>query len=389
MADNPAELWAVRASARIGLAAAMEAVWSEGHAALPLDEHVSDTETERLLSELRPARILELGEVRLLEGGVPVEPGTALVIPTSGTAGAAKGVELSHAALRAAAEASLQRLGATPGDPWLCSLPLGHVAGLMTLIRSRASGVEPLIREGFEPRDFAGSEAAFTSLVPTMLWRLLEEGVDLSGFKAILLGGSGSGPGLLQRARDRGANVVVTYGMTETCGGVVYDGTALEGTRVALDEDGLIRLGGPTLMNGYRLRPESTHAVLRDGWFRTSDVGSTDSAGRLKVLGRADDVIVTGGLKVHPMEVEQALEARPEVREALVSGEPDEEWGMRVVARVVPAGEVNPSRLIDVLKGELPGFKVPKEIKLVDALPRTEAGKPIRGPNLESRGESL
>ena len=207
------------------------------------------------------------GSIEDAEGVTTVRPaenegvaeGTAVVVGTSGSTGTPKGVELSAAALRYSARASLDRLGARPGERWLCCLPATHVAGLAVLVRSLVSGTEPVLAERADAATVAGSGCAHVSLVPTQLQRLLQEvpgsgpPAPLAGFSSVLLGGAAAPAGLLAAARDAGVPVTTTYGMTETCGGCVYDGIALDGVRVAVrGESGRIWIGGPVLFSGYR-----------------------------------------------------------------------------------------------------------------------------------------
>ena len=249
----------------------------------------------------------------------------AVVLATSGSTGVPKGVELTSAALVASARASLARLGAAPGERWLCCLPTHHISGLGVLVRSLLAGSVPVVRDrvdaGVVARDASdAARCSYVSLVPTQLRRLLDAGAPLAGFRAILLGGAAIPGGMLAEAAAAGARVVTTYGMTETCGGCVYDGLPLDGVQVACDADGRIRITGPVLFSGYRLAPEQTRTAVKDGWFVTSDLGELTEDGRLVVRGRADDVIISGGEKIVASEVEQVLRGSPRVRDAVVVG---------------------------------------------------------------------
>jgi O-succinylbenzoic acid--CoA ligase len=365
-------LVALSAPSRRLLAEAIVGGWGKD-ALLPLDPALPEAERARILHAAR------LGAQRSPDGeteiGREVAVGTQLVVPTAGSTGQPKLVELSRSTLEAAASASNRRLDAGPDDGWLCCLPLSHIAGLGIVVRTLVSGSELIVHDAFDPHEVASCDAAFTSVVPTMLVRLLDAGVDLARFKAILVGGAHVPPGLLERARACGAHVVTTYGMTESCGGVIYDGFPLEGVSVELEDDGRIRLAGATLMTGYLGDPVATESVLRDGWFRTSDSGELDSRGALQVVGRIDDVIITGGENVYPTEVEGLLETHEAVAEALVTSLPDDRWGERVVAFVIlrsPAGE---DELKDHVASRAARHKVPKEISFVDDLPRLPSGK--------------
>jgi O-succinylbenzoic acid--CoA ligase len=208
---------------------------------------------------------------------------------------------------------------------------------------------------------------------------MLDAGADLAALRAILVGGAAVPASLIAAARAAGARVVTTYGMSETCGGCVYDGMPLDGVRVRTGTDGRIRLGGPVLFSGYRNRPDLTAAAVDDGWFVTSDVGRLDPGGRLVVHGRADEMINTGGEKVAPAEVAAILEGCPGVREAAVFGEPDPEWGERVTAAVVPTDPAAPPGLADLraaVRRRMPPHAAPKALILVTAIPMLPSGKP-------------
>jgi len=301
------------------------------------------------------------------------------VVGTSGSTGVPKGVELSAAALRHSARASLHRVGARPGERWLCCLPITHVAGLAVLVRSLVGGTEPVLAERADAETVAASGCAHVSLVPTQLQRLLLQAgahgpTPLAGFSSVLLGGAAAPSGLLEAGRDAGVPVVTTYGMTETCGGCVYDGVPLDGVRAEVRDDGRIWITGPVLFSGYLGGPRAP----ADGWFRTGDLGRVDAEGRLTVRGRADDVITTGGHKVVPGEVAAALQSCPGVREAVVVGQPDPEWGERVVAVVVPANPADPPNLELLrrhVRERLPRYAIPSRVVMVDAVPMLPSGK--------------
>ena len=359
-----------------GWVAAAEGVWDAGGAILPLPVDGPDSAVARALETFRPAAIIDVSGRTTLPDAVPVSPGTALVVPTSGSTGAPKGAVLSHAALTTSAEASLARLNATGDDRWLCCLPLDHVAGVLVIARSRLLGTEPVIHDGFSVGAVAQQRGVtMVSLVPTMLRRLLDAGVHLAHLRCVLLGGAAPGTRLLEDARDGGVSVVTTYGMTETCGGCVYDGLPLDGVDVDLGDDGRIRIAGPVLFDGYRLRDDLTAAVLDDGWLQTNDLGRWVD-GCLAVLGRVDDIIVTGGRKVSADDVARLLERHPAVAEVAVGARDDREWGQRVVAYIV-AGSHQPSlnELRRFLSAHVPAYAAPRELVILDALPRLPNGK--------------
>ena len=307
-------------------------------------------------------------------GGVP--PGTAVVVATSGSTGTPKGVRISAKALRHSARATHDVLGG-PGQ-WLLAMSAARIAGLQVVLRSRAAGIEPAVLDpssGFRPDAFAAALATMTgerryvSLVPTQLIRLLDAEVDLTGLDAILLGGGPIPAGLVDRAAAAGARVVRTYGMTETCGGCVYDGLPLDRVGVRITDDGLVAITGPVLARGY--------LGGRDfgGEFVSSDLGRLDAAGVLTVLGRADDVILSGGVNVPAQSVEQVLAGHPAVAEVTVVGRPDPEWGEAVVAVVIPAGPVQLAELRELAAAALGKAWAPRALVTVDAFPSLPSGK--------------
>jgi O-succinylbenzoic acid--CoA ligase len=353
-----------------------------GPAILPLDAGLPPSRLAELLEAFRPEAVTGPGgESSRRSGGKRVPEDTAVIIGTSGSTGEPKGVELSAAALLSSARASLARCGARPGDRWLACLPVTHVAGLQVLVRSLAAGTAPLFAGAAGAADLAESGCAHVSLVPTQLVRLLAEpggGAALARFTSVLVGGAASAPSLVERARAAGAPVITTYGMSETCGGCVYDGVPLPGVRVRAGQDGRLRIAGPVLMNRYHGRPDLTAAALASGEFVTSDLGEVRD-GRVVVRGRADDVINTGGHKVMPAEVAAAVAGCPGVREVVIVGRPDPEWGERVTAVVVPADPSDPPalELVRMRVGErLPRYACPSELVLTDAIPALPSGKP-------------
>ena len=320
--------------------------------------------------------------------------GLAVVVGTSGSTGTPKRAMLTARALRASGNATHERLGG-PGQ-WLLALPAHHVAGLQVLLRSLLAGIEPVVLDpsgGFTARAF--SEAArrlepgarhYVSLVPTQLVRLCDDpwcADTLRAFDGVLVGGAALPRPLRHHAEECGVRIVTTYGMSETGGGCVYDGVPLDGSSVDVEPDGRVRLGGATLAEGYLGQPELSAAAFVDGWFRTDDIGHVGVDGRLHVDGRADDLINTGGIKVAPRLVEDALAERvPGVREVVVVGVPDPAWGEAVGALVVldpSAGQ--PPAVQDVraaLRGVVPDHALPRRLVVADAVPARGPGKPDR-----------
>jgi O-succinylbenzoic acid--CoA ligase len=356
------------------LAAALD---GSGPAIAPLDAGLPRARLDALVEALGPDSVEGPDGVTAVRSGQEsgVAEGTAVVVATSGSTGVPKGVELSADALRHSARASLARIGARPGERWLCCLPGTYIAGIQVLVRSLLSGTDPVIADRADAQTVAASGCAHVSLVPTQLQRLLDVDISpLAGFSSVLLGGAAAPAGLLAAARAAGVPVVTTYGMTETCGGCVYDGVPLDGVRVRIGGDERIWLGGPVLFSGYFRGP----GAPRDGWFRTGDLGRVESEGRLVVRGRADDVINTGGHKVVPAEVAAVLQTCPGVRDAAVLGQPDPEWGERVVAVVAPADPSDPPTLELLrlhVKERLPRYAAPSRVVMVDAVPMLPSGK--------------
>ncbi|SDF91828.1 O-succinylbenzoic acid--CoA ligase [Blastococcus aurantiacus] len=326
----------------------------------------------------------------VLRADVPLEAGADLVVVTSGSTGTGRGVLLSADAVRASASATLERLGG-PGS-WLLALPVSAIAGLQVLCRSEVAGREAVVLDRGEDLAAAVSrmpagDRRYTALVPTQLVRFLDAEPDaLRGFDAVLVGGAATDPALLARARAEGVRVVTTYGMTETAGGCVYDGVPLDGVRVRVVDGGTagpggggIELAGPVLASGYRLDPAATAAAFGGGWFRTRDAGELTD-GRLTVLGRLDDVLISGGVNVAPAAVEAVLREHAGIADAVVVGRPDPEWGQRVVAAVVPSGDRAPdlAELRRWVGDRLGAAAAPRQLHVLAAVPTLHTGKPDR-----------
>jgi O-succinylbenzoic acid--CoA ligase len=360
-----------------GLRVALEAALDGGPAVLPLDSRSSGA------TAIRDA----------MEPGTPLEASTAVIVATSGSTGAPKGVLLSANALTASATATHARLGG-PGR-WLLATPAHYIGGLQVLVRALLAGHDPAVLDisaGFHPEAFAEAAQSllrlpgphYTALVPTQLTRLLAAGGAparaAAGFDAIVLGGAALDDRLRAEAAAAGVHVVSAYGMSETASGCVYDGLPLEGLQVRLDTTGRVELAGPMLAHGYRLRPDLTAAAFAGGWFRTSDLGRLHGDGRLEILGRSDDVINTGGVKIAATAVERVLATDPAVASACVVGLPDAEWGEAVAAVVVPAlrsdaGDELRARLLAAVRAELGPAAVPKRLDFSGDLPLRGPGK--------------
>jgi O-succinylbenzoic acid--CoA ligase len=346
-----------------------------------------------------------------LREDAPIDhPDAALVVATSGSTGEPQGVLLSAAALVAAVDAGLAALGG-PGQ-WLAAVPVSGIGGLLVVARAVRSQIDPVVMPGvggaapFTPDAFHASATealrraegsgvpAYVSLVPTQLRRLVADGprsLDLlAQFRAVLVGGAAVGAGDRSLARAAGVALVTTYGATETCGGVVYDGVPLPGVGLSfLSEDGFatadgpgsIVVSGPTLALGYRLRPDLTERAFRPDGFHSADLGRRTADG-IEVSSRSDRVVKVGGAKVSLRAVAQVLLSHPRVVDAIAVAEPDEEWGAVPVAYVVADSRGTggpdplPALLGDLVADRLGRHSRPRRIELVAELPAGHSGKP-------------
>lgn len=357
----------------------LQAIWDAGAAVLPVDHRLPASVADDLVRRARPAMLItSSGPVRL-DASAPAGSDVGAVVATSGTTGTPRLVELTRHAIAAAVRSSASVLGATASDPWLCCIPVAHIGGLLVLLRHTVLGAPVSVHPGFSIEAVRDEAAArFVSVVPAQLRRLFDADVDCTRFRAMLVGGASLPPELAHEAAERGVNIVTTYGLTESCGGVLYNGRPLPGTAVRVQQGDEVQLTGSTLMSGYRFDADATSsAFTSDGWLRTRDSGTIES-GVLVVHGRLDDVIVTGGEKVWPHDVESALAAHPLVAEVAVHGEADADWGQRVVAVVVPRDGGRPPA-VDTLREHvaqrLPRYMAPREVIIVDSLARTALGK--------------
>lgn len=310
--------------------------------------------------------------------------GAALVVFTSGTTGSPRGVRLTTANLEAACRASVEHLGHGHEDIWLLAMPLTHVGGLSIPVRSAHAGGSVRLLPGFDPEQVgAAMEEGVTmmSLVPTMLRRLLDHRATASSsLRAVLLGGGPIPEGLLEEAAEAGFPVLPTYGMTETFGQVatLLPGSALgrhahplPGVDIDITPEGRIAIRSDQVSPGYLGQPDRVSE-----WFETPDLGEIMEDGSLRVLGRADDVIITGGVNVAPQEIEDVISVHPQVTEVAVVGIPDEEWGMAVAALYV--GDIATGPLADWVGERLTGASMPKLLKRVGHIPKLSIGKPDR-----------
>jgi len=319
-----------------------------------------------------------------LRAGEQIDDDVAVVVSTSGTTGVPKGAMLTASALTASAEATHRRLGAA--GRWLLALPAYHIAGLQVLVRSVVADTAPVtVSAGFDGAELAsavvslGSGRRYASLVAAQLDKALRDPAAtkaLASLDAVLIGGGPMPTGVAERASAAGISVVRTYGMSETAGGCVYDGVPLDGARMRID-DGRVVLGGATLAKGYR-NPVEPDPFAEPGWFRTDDIGAIDDSGALRVLGRVDDAISTGGLTVLPQLAEAALATHPAVADCAVFGVADERLGQRVVAAVVVNTGCAAPTLAELrahVASTLSSTAAPREVHIVDELPRRGIGK--------------
>ncbi|MGQ0745073.1 MAG: class I adenylate-forming enzyme family protein [Acidimicrobiales bacterium] len=367
---------------------AVRSAWDRGQAVAVVDPGLPAPEAARVLACLAPKD--------------PVDESVAAVVATSGTTGLPRAAELTWAGMAAVAQTVNGALASTADDRWLCCLPLGHVGGLAVVARAWAGGLGLVATDRFDAAQVEAAIASgvtLVSLVPTMIRRLATWGIDPTLFRRILVGGAPmTGP--------LPANATATYGMTETWGGVIHGGWPLAGTEVSIvpgdprlspgwataagprgesesaGVSGQILLRGPAVMRGYRQDPGATAVAIDPaGWLATGDLGAVGIDGRLTVTGRSKEVIITGGTNVSPLAVEAVLAAHPGIGEVCVVGVDDPEWGQRVVAFVVAASPGSVPVIEDLRAWTarfLPPAQLPRQVVVVDALPRTSTGKPQR-----------
>ena len=370
----------------------VHALMKVGAALLPLSPRLTETERATIIEMVEP--MVDLDDPGLLtqtEADMPMlgehdTDDVCAYVLSSGSTGAPKPIGLTYGNFLWSAMGGAFNIGVDPADRWLCCLPLSHIAGLTIVVRSAIYGTTAVVHDGFEvervARSLADDEITVVSLVTTMLSRLLDAGADLAGPRAILVGGGPVPESILAEALDRGATVVQTYGLTETCSQVTTlapedalrklgsAGRPLLSSHVRI-RDGEILVQGPTVAPG---------SYDESGWLHTGDLGHIDEEGFLYVSDRIDDMIVSGGENVVPSEVEEVLLGHPAVVEAAVVGREDPEWQQAVTAVVVlaPDTEVTPDELRHHCAATLAGYKVPKRVELAAALPRTPSGKLMR-----------
>jgi o-succinylbenzoate---CoA ligase len=343
------------------LVTALHDIWAAGDAVSVIDPTYPDGALAAMLDALAPHEIRWPDRIEHRESP-PLADGDALVVTTSGSSGQPKAAVLTHTAVAASADATSAALQVTSNDHWLACLPLTHIGGLSVVTRAIITGTALTVHSRFDASQVDASPATLTSLVGTALGR-----IDTGRWRRILVGGSAPPP-------NRPPNCVATYGMTETGSGIVYDGVPLDGVTLRTDDNQQLWINSPTLLRAYR---DGTNPTV-DGWFPTGDLGTVHDDGTISVQGRRGDVINTGGEKVWPSVVEQRLSAHPGVRDVVVIGRPDAEWGQRVVAIIVPADPAEPPTLEPLRSwviDALPRHAAPREIELRTTLPRLPSGK--------------
>ncbi len=396
-------------------------LWSAGAVPAPLDERLSDRELAQAEALLGPAWRLDDDGLRAAAATGPARARSAAEVPadvvafltTSGSTGRPKAVGLGRAALVASADAVSERLALARDDRWGLALSLAHVGGLALAFRAIRNGSSVRIWPRFDAdavaRDLLAGAVTHLSVVPVMLKRILEcrtfaqglrRGRSPTALRCVLVGGDAADGALLERARDAGVPVAATWGMTETASQIATAppaelllrpgavGRALAGVRVRRGADGVLQAKGPVLASAIvesdgrsdagppPARPLPTDA---EGWFSTRDVGRVDDEGRVRVEGRVDDVVVSGGLNVSAREVERVIRSHPGVEDAVVFGVPDPDWG-EVVAAVVESVDpgVTPDAVDRHCRARLARGRCPSRIVVTDAIGRTWSGKVVR-----------
>lgn len=359
--------------------------WDNGEAVLPLNPALPRPELDRLIALARPTHIIDLDGRRALPNGQPVPSDTAAIVCTSGTTGDPKAVELTRTGLFSMGNAMSSAVGATADDRWLACHPLFFVAGLAILGRSWVTKVPVTVHDGFDIERVAAAPrtdgVTIISVVPTTLRRMVRSGA-IADFRAVVVGGAPLPDQQRADAIATGVTVFDAYGLTETWGGCVTNGFANDGVEIALLDANEVALRGAPVTRAYRNNDALTReSFTSDGFFRTGDVGAIGDDGKLRIVDRIKDLIISGGVNVGPTEVEGVIAQHPSVADVCVVGLPDEEWGERVVAFVVAVDASSPPTL-DQLRGfvreHLAPAKAPKELRLIDEIPRSPAGKPLR-----------
>jgi O-succinylbenzoic acid--CoA ligase len=341
----------------------LQRAWQNGDAILPVDTRLPMPLQQQTVEALGASEIITNDDRAMLKNGIPVEDDDALVIATSGTTGTPKGVVHTHHSILASAVRTSEMLDVTSNDHWLCCIPVAHIGGLSVVMRATLTNTPLTIHPSFDAIAVSNAAKDGVTLVSLVLAAMRRIDTDL--FRTIVLGGAAA-------PEDLPANVMPTYGMTETGSGIVYGKRPLRDVEIRINDNTEIEVKSPTLFRCYRDGTDPKN----NGWFRTGDAGEfIDNT--LRVHGRIDHVINTGGEKVWPESVEAALRTHEEIHDARVFGEPHPEWGQQVVAEVELRGDRQPTldELRDHVKQTLPAFAAPKRLRVIDKIERTASGK--------------
>lgn len=351
---------------------AIERVWSDGNAFCVLDPRLPKQDANLAIQSLGVDTVLGEDGFTTLPNDVrslqPLDEGDALVMATSGSTGEPKAVIHTHASIAASASATSKAIDANASsDKWLACLPLSHIGGLSVVLRALHTNTPLELHEGFDAKAVELAARGGATLV-SLVTRALTQ-IDPTLFRTILIGGAAP-------PKQRPANVVATYGMTETGSGIVYDQATIDGAEIDFDTNGQILVRGPMLFRRYRRGPTP---IDQDGWFQTGDFGGLGDAGELVVDGRGSDVIVSGGENVWPSRLEAVLRTSPDISNAMALGEPHPEWGQQVIAHIVTPGVAPTLEAVrDLVKRSLPAWYAPKKIVIVKELPKTATGKSVK-----------
>lgn len=391
----------LRATPSPVVAALIQGAWAAGICVVPINRRLTDAEAAPLIAQAGATLVLDdawlRGEQLEFTGTTapphwtPDPASLALLLFTSGTSGPPKAVRLSRRALSAAVTAAVERLDLSPHAVWSVCLPLDHIGGISIILRSLFSGCALHLHERFEQQAIADDVSLVSgiSLVPTMLHRLVQVQHARAAnwppsLRTLLIGGGPLDRGLAEACAALGQAPCQTYGLTECASqvctltpedalaGIGTAGRPLRGLEVRLTPEGIIQVRGAAVLDGYDADPFPGDA---DGWFTTGDLGQWDDSGRLIVLGRSDEVLISGGENCAPHDIEALLERHPGIREAGVYGLPDREWGTRICAVFVPTNEPLTDAEVRAACALLAPFKRPKEWRWAPTLPRTSLGK--------------
>ena len=369
------ELVAIDMPAGVTFVNVLRKVWDSGDAVLPIDQRLPEVARKNLITQFKVSSLIGADGLRVkVAPGEPVDEGDALVVATSGSTGEPKGVVHTHGSIKAAVANTGARLGCSAADHWLACISLAHVGGLSVVLRALHFGSQLTIESRADKATIESAVkngANMTSLVPTIL-----HSVDVSNFKTVLVGGAHTPTNLP-------SNAISTYGLTETFGGVVYNGEPIDGVEIRIGTDSAIEIRCDSLLRTYRngIDPKNS-----EGWLHTGDLGEFKD-GKLTVLGRKDDLIKTGGYKVWPIAVENSLRQHEVVADVVVAGTPDEKWGQTVTAWVVLRPDTKSLRLEDLSKHvrmTLPDYCAPKKVFIVDEIPRSSLGKALMSELVQS-----